>query len=119
MENIQIIPVVTEKANAITEKSTANAETASPENGKRNRRRKKIGSRYTFKVSPDANKYQIKDAIEKLYDVKVVDVSTMNYGGKNKQRYTKSGIIKGHTVAFKKAVVTLAEGQTIDFYSNL
>ena len=97
MDSIQIIPVVTEKANAITEK----------------------GNRYAFKVSPDANKYQIKDAIEKLYDVKVIDVSTMNYGGKNKQRYTKSGIIKGKTVAFKKAVVTIAEGQTIDFYSNL
>ncbi len=97
MENIQIIPVVTEKANAISEK----------------------GNRYTFKVSPEANKYQIKDAIEKLYDVKVVDVSTMNYSGKNKQRYTKSGIIKGKTVAFKKAIVTVAEGQAIDFYSNL
>ena len=97
MENIQIIPVVTEKANAITEK----------------------GNRYTFKVTPEANKYQIKDAIEKLYDVKVVDVSTMNYGGKSKQRYTKSGVIKGRTIAFKKAIVTLAEGQTIDFYSNL
>jgi large subunit ribosomal protein L23 len=97
MDNIQIIPVVTEKANAITEKS----------------------NRYTFKVSPEANKYQIKDAVEKLYDVKVVGVSTMNYGGKNKQRYTKSGIIKGKTVAFKKAIVTVAEGQTIDFYSNL
>ena len=97
MDNIQIIPVVTEKANAITEKS----------------------NRYTFKVSPEANKYQIKDAVEKLYDVKVVGVSTMNYSGKNKQRYTKSGVIKGKTVAFKRAIVTLAEGQTIDFYSNL
>ena len=97
MENIQISPVVTEKANAITEK----------------------GNRYTFKVSPEANKYQIKDAVEKLYDVKVVGVSTMNYDGKNKQRYTKSGVIKGKTVAFKKAIVTIAEGQTIDFYSNL
>ena len=97
MENIQIIPVVTEKANSISEK----------------------GNRYTFKVSPDANKFQIKDAIEKLYDANVIDVSTMNYGGKNKQRYTKSGIIKGKTVAFKKAIVTVAEGQTIDFYSNL
>ncbi len=97
MENIQIIPVVTEKANSISEK----------------------GNRYTFKVSPDANKFQIKDAIEKLYDVNVIDVSTMNYGGKNKQRYTKSGIIKGKTVPFKKAVVTVAEGQTIDFHSNL
>ena len=119
MENIQIIPVVTEKANAITEKSIANAETASPENGRRNRTRKKIGGRYTFKVSPDANKYQIKDAIEKMYDVKVINVSTMNYEGKNKQRYTKGGLIKGKTVAFKKAIVTVAKGQTIDFYSNL
>ncbi len=119
MENIQIIPVVTEKANAITEKSTANAEKASAENGIRYKKRKKIGSRYTFRVSSDANKHQIKDAIEKMYDVKVVGVSTMNYNGKNKQRYTKSGIIKGHTVAFKKAIVTIAKGQSIDFYSNL
>ena len=119
MENIQIIPVVTEKANAITEKSTANAENASAENGIRNKNRKKIGSRYTFKVSPDANKHEIKDAIEKLYEVTVVGVSTMNYSGKSKQRYTKSGIIKGRTVAYKKAIVTIAKGQTIDFYSNL
>jgi large subunit ribosomal protein L23 len=90
-------PVITEKMTAISEKL----------------------NRFAFIVDKNANKYQIKDAIEKLYEVKVVDVSTMNYGGKNKQRYTKSGIIKGHTVAFKKAVVTLAEGQTIDFYSNL
>ena len=54
-----------------------------------------------------------------MYDVKVVNVSTMNYDGKNKQRYTKSGIIKGRTVAYKKAIVTIAKGQTIDFYSNL
>jgi len=90
-------PVITEKMTAISEKL----------------------NRFAFIVDKNANKYQIKDAIEKLYDVKVVDVSTMNYAGKNKQRYTKSGIIKGTTVAFKKAVVTLAEGQTIDFYSNL
>ena len=51
--------------------------------------------------------------------MKVVGVSTMNYGGKNKQRHTKSGIIKGKTVAFKKAIVTIEKGQTIDFYSNL
>jgi large subunit ribosomal protein L23 len=95
--DIQIIPIVTEKANAISEK----------------------GNRFSFKVSPDANKYQIKQAIEELYDVKVVDVSTMRYNGKQKQRYTKSGIVRGKTAAFKKAVVTIAEGQTIDFYSNL
>ena len=95
--NIQIIPVVTEKANAVSDRT----------------------NRYTFKVSPDANKFQIKDAVEKLYDVKVVGVSTMNYDGKKKQRYTRSGLLRGKVAAFKKAVVTLAEGQTIDCYSNI
>ena len=95
--NLMIIPIVTEKANAISEKT----------------------NRFSFKVSPDANKHQIKDAVEKLYDVKVVDVSTMNYDGKKKMRYTKRGIQRGKVSAFKKAIVTLAEGQTIDFYSNI
>ena len=95
--NLMIIPIVTEKANAISEKT----------------------NRFSFKVSPDANKYQIKDAVEKLYDVKVVGVSAMNYEGKKKMRYTKRGIQRGKVAAFKKAVVTLAEGQTIDFYSNI
>ncbi len=95
--DIQIIPIVTEKANAISEKN----------------------NRFSFKVSPDANKFQIKDFVEKFYDVKVVDVSTMNYDGKKKMRYTRRGIQRGKTAAFKKAVVTLAEGQTIDFYSNI
>lgn len=95
--SIQIQPIVSEKANAISEKT----------------------NRYSFKVSPDANKFQIKDAVEKLYDVKVVGVSTMNYDGKKKQRYTKSGILRGKVAAFKKAVVTVADGQTIDFYSNI
>ena len=97
MANIKITPIVTEKANAISEKT----------------------NRFSFKVSPDANKHQIKDAVEKLYDVKVVDVSTMNYDGKKKMRYTKRGIQRGKVSAFKKAIVTLAEGQTIDFYSNI
>ena len=95
--NLMIIPIVSEKANLISEKT----------------------NRFSFKVSPDANKHQIKDAVEKLYDVKVVDVSTMNYEGKKKMRYTKRGIQRGKVAAFKKAVVTLAEGQTIDFYSNI
>ena len=95
--DIQIIPIVTEKANAISEKT----------------------NRFSFKVSPEANKYQIKSMIEELYDVKVVEIKTMNYNGKKRQRYTRSGIQRGATAAFKKAIVTLAEGQTIDFYSNL
>ena len=95
--NIMIKPIVTEKATAISEK---------------------LG-RYTFCVSPDANKYQIKNLVEELYGVKVVSVNTMNYEGKRKQRYTKAGIIRGKKPAFKKAVVTLKEGETIDFYSNI
>ncbi len=92
-----IKPVVTEKANAISEK----------------------GNRYTFKVSPEMSKSQIVALIEELYDIKVTGISTMNYDGKKKQRYTKSGLLRGKVAAFKKAIVTVAEGQTIDFYSNL
>jgi len=66
-----------------------------------------------------ANKIQIKQAIESLYEVEVAAVNTMNYGGKAKSRSTKSGYIPGRTQAFKKAIVTLAEGQSIDFYSNI
>ncbi len=95
--NIMITPIVSEKANAISEKT----------------------NRFSFKVSPDANKNQIKDLIEKLYDVKVVGISTANYDGKKKMRYTKRGIQRGKVAAFKKAIVTVAEGQTIDFYSNI
>ncbi|MDD4191965.1 MAG: 50S ribosomal protein L23, partial [Mangrovibacterium sp.] len=58
-------------------------------------------------------------AVESLYQVNVSSVNTMIYGGKRKSRYTKSGIINGKTGAFKKAIVTLTEGDTIDFYSNI
>lgn len=76
-------------------------------------------NRFGFVVNRQATKDQIKAAIENLYDVEVVAVNTMVYGGKTKYRYTKSGVQKGKTSAFKKAIVTLAEGQTIDFYSNI
>ena len=95
--DITIRPIVTEKANAVSEKT----------------------GRYTFRVSPEANKYQIKDLVEKLYDVKVVAVNTISYDGKRKQRYTKAGLVRGKMPSFKKAVVTLAQGQSIDFYSNI
>ena len=62
---------------------------------------------------------QIKKAVEELYGVTVESVNTMRYGGKVKTRYTKSGVMTGKTAATKKAVVTLAEGNTIDFYSNI
>jgi large subunit ribosomal protein L23 len=76
-------------------------------------------SRFGFVVDNRANKIQIKKAIEDLYDVEVIAVNTMNYSGKTKARSTKAGYISGRTKAFKKAIVTLAEGQSIDFYSNI
>lgn len=95
--DIQIKPIVTEAATADSEKLNC----------------------YTFAVSPKANKFQIKDLVEKLYNVRVVSVNTANYAGKRKQRYTKGGLIKGQRPAFKKAFVTVAEGQAIDYYSKL
>jgi large subunit ribosomal protein L23 len=76
-------------------------------------------NRYGFVVAKDANKLEIKKAVEELYNVKVSEVNTMRYAGKRKQRYTKSGISLGKTASYKKAVVTLAEGEVIDFYSNI
>ena len=95
---IIIKPIVTEKQTAITEK---------------------FPNRYGFRVSPDANKLEIKKAVDEMYGVTVESVNTMNYAGKKKSRYTKSGIINGKTSAFKKAIVTLKEGETIDFFSNI
>ncbi|HHU00418.1 50S ribosomal protein L23 [Xiashengella succiniciproducens] len=76
-------------------------------------------NRYGFVVKKDANKLQIKKAVEEMYNVTVAEVNTMRYAGKKKTRYTKSGIIEGATSSFKKAVVTLADGDKIDFYSNI
>ncbi len=76
-------------------------------------------NRYGFVVAKEANKLEIKQAVEELYQVKVSDVNTMRYAGKRKQRYTKSGVSVGKTSSYKKAVVTLAEGEVIDFYSNI
>ena len=96
--SVIIKPIVTEKQTAITDK---------------------FPNRYGFRVSPDANKLEIKKAVEVMYGVNVESVNTMNYAGKKKSRYTKSGIINGKTSAFKKAIVTLKEGETIDFFSNI
>lgn len=76
-------------------------------------------NRYGFIVAKSANKLQIKKAIEELYGVTVDSVNTMRYGGKVKTRNTKSGLLVGKTASSKKAVVTLAEGNKIDFYSNI
>ncbi len=92
-----IEPIVTEAATKLTDKL----------------------NRYTFRVSPDANKFQIKDMVEKIYGVKVENVNTQVVRGKNKARYTKSGLLRGKTNEWKKAYITVAEGQAIDFYSNI
>lgn len=76
-------------------------------------------NRYGFVVARSANKLQIKKAVEELYSVTVDSVNTIRYGGKLKSRNTKSGLIIGRTSAVKKAIVTLAEGNKIDFYSNI
>jgi large subunit ribosomal protein L23 len=76
-------------------------------------------NRYGFIVDRRASKPQIKKAVESLYDVSVDSVNTMVYGGKIKSRYTKGGVITGKTASYKKAIVTLVDGDSIDFYSNI
>ena len=70
-------------------------------------------------MRPDANKYEIKSEVESLYNVTVIDVNTMRYAGKRMSRYTRAGLLKGQKNASKKAIVTLKEGDSIDFYSNI
>lgn len=76
-------------------------------------------NRYGFIVDKHSNKIEIKKAVEALYGVTVAAVNTMRYAGKVKSRFTKSGIIAGRKNAFKKAIITLKEGDKIDFYSNI
>ena len=75
--------------------------------------------RYAFVVDKNANKLQVKKAVQDLYNVTVVKVNTLRYSGKIKSRMTKGGVQVGKTAATKHAVVTLKEGDTIDFYSNI
>lgn len=76
-------------------------------------------NRYGFIVDRDANKLQIKEAVEAAYNVTVADVNTVNYNGKRRSRYTKAGILTGRSNHFKKAYVTLAGEDKIDFYNNI
>lgn len=76
-------------------------------------------NRYGFVVAKNADKGQIKKAVEARYKVKVTAVNTMIVGGKTKSRYTKAGMITGKTSSYKKALVTVAPGEIIDFYSNI
>lgn len=94
--SVLIKPVVTEKVSALNEKG-----------------------KYGFIVNDKANKIEIKNAVEKMYGVNVANVRTMRYQGKAKSKYTKSGVISGRTNHYKKAIVTVAEGEVIDFYSGI
>ena len=89
-------PLVTEKVSALNEKG-----------------------KYGFIVDADANKVEIKLAVEKQYGVNVAKVNTSVVMGKKKTRYTKTGILAGRRPGYKKAIVTLAQGEVIDFYSNV
>ncbi|NQU81151.1 MAG: 50S ribosomal protein L23 [Bacteroidetes bacterium] len=95
--NILIKPIVTEKMTKQTEDHNC----------------------YGFLVEKRSNKMQIRKAIEEIYGVTVESVNTMRYGGKKKSRFTKSGVLAGKTNSYKKAIITLAEGDQIDFYSNI
>ena len=108
-------PLVTEKMTAITEKSSV--EKSYKVKGET--RTKKAETKYGFIVLPEANKLEIKKEIESLYNVTVIDVNTARYAGKRQSRYTRKGLIKGQKNAYKKAIVTLKEGDSIDFYSKI
>jgi large subunit ribosomal protein L23 len=95
--NILIKPVITEKMTKATEKF----------------------NRYGFIVAKDANKVQIREAVEKTYGVTVENVNTVNYIGKVKSRNTKAGVVTGVSNRHKKAVVTLKTGDSIDLYASI
>jgi large subunit ribosomal protein L23 len=95
--NVIIKPIVSEKMTSQTE----------------------LMNKYAFVVSKLANKIDIKKSIELTYDVKVISVKTMNYYGKMKSRNTKAGVVVGKKNSFKKAIVELSKGNSIDFYSNI
>ncbi|HMK06200.1 50S ribosomal protein L23 [Flavobacterium sp. N1994] len=78
-----------------------------------------VFNRFGFVVDKKANKVQIKKAVEAAYGISVVTVNTMNYRADRTTKYTKSGLISGKTNSYKKAIVQVKEGETIDFYNNI
>lgn len=95
--SILIKPVITEKATNDSE----------------------LNNRFTFVVEKKANKVEIKKAVEAAYGVSVEKVRTINVRPDRSTRYTKTGMITGKTNAYKKAIVQLSDGDTIDFYTNM
>ena len=97
MKEILIRPLVTEKMSVQTDKL----------------------NKYGFIVAIDANKIEIKKAVQAAYNVEPVSINTIRYDGKQKFRYTKTGVTSGRANGYKKAIVTLAKGEVIDFYNNV
>ncbi|WP_340074383.1 50S ribosomal protein L23 [Leptobacterium sp. I13] len=78
-----------------------------------------LNNRYGFIVNSNANKIEIKTAVESSYGVSVEKVRTMNYAPKRRVRYTRTGIQNGKISGYKKAIIQVTEGDSIDFYSNI
>jgi len=97
LSEVLIKPILTEKANAQQDKLR----------------------RYAFKVNRKANKLEIKKAVEDFYGITVVDVNTSVVPGKAKARSTKAGVVQGRKPSYKKAMITVAAGDTIDLYANI
>ena len=113
-----IKPLVTEKMTKITDKSSVDR-TYRVKSKKGEERTKLATPKYGFIVRPEANKIEIAKEVEKLYNVTVIGVNTLRYSGKRSSRYTRAGLVRGQKNAYKKAIVTLKNGDTIDFYSNI
>ena len=97
LSEILVKPIVTEKSNKLTDKRRT----------------------FAFRVNRRANKLEIKKAVEEFYGVNVTDVNTVVVPSKAKSKFTKAGFISGHKAGYKKAYVTVAEGENIDLYANI
>ena len=76
-------------------------------------------NRYSFVVDKSANKIEIKKAVETAYGVSISSVKTLNYPVQKNTKFTKKGLVTGKKGAYKKAIIQVAEGESIDFYNNL
>jgi len=96
-KNILVKPIISEKAEMLSDSS----------------------NQYSFIVNQKANKVEVRKAVEEMYSVNVASVNTMIMPAKAKNRNTRSGLIKGRVSSYKKAIVTLVDGEEIDFYGDI
>ena len=97
LSEVLVKPIVTEKSNKLTDTRKT----------------------YAFRVDRRANKLEVKKAVQDFYGVTVIDVNTVVVPAKAKSKFTKAGFISGRKPSYKKAYVKVAEGETIDLYSNI